>query len=382
MKISQLFTFVLLGAVTAGLNQVSAQAPVSAASQQSPGLIRVFVVSSKVANGRPANIFVVAANDRGMKFKTTSVETTDTTLPLTDFERYFVYEPVEFREAYALFQDRMYPEAIKAFRGVADMQKGIRDLPFSYAAFAEFYIAEAHRRMMNAAEMDKVDMEWLKKTLPMEGCLVQMDILDIWKKSFKKDWASVQTGVQSVLKARKNLSSGQRAQLLYLLALSYDAQNKTREAIDAFAESMLIDGIGSPEISKQAILKSLDIYMKNPELVEFFKTNPKPDAKIIPGIVREAAGLAGVWKSVFNFEEALPEKYNVLMPFRIEPPKPAPVPAEPAKDGKAAPAPVAGKDAKAPAAAAANAPVDAKKEGAAAPAKPEEAKAPVAPEKK
>lgn len=343
MKISQFLPFVCLGAlVISGTMPLSAQAPQNASA--TPGMTRVFVTSSKVNNGRPSAIYVLAANERGMKFKTTPVETTDTTLTLKDFDNYFVYEPVEFREAYDLFQERKYPEAIKAFQAVAELQKNLQDLPFSYNGYADFYIAECHRRMMNVAEMEKIDTARLKKVLPMESCLIQSDIYDLWKKAFKKEWPAVQTGVQSVFKAKKNLSNGQRAQLLFLLGQAYDAQNKIKEAIDTYAEAMLIDGAASPEISRPAIEKSLEIYMKNPELIEFFKSNPRPDAKIVPGIVREAAGLAGVWTKVFNFKEALPQKFQVLLPFRIEPPKPEPPAEAPAKPADA-------KDAKAPAAA-------------------------------
>lgn len=347
MKISQFLPFVCLGSlVISGTMSVSAQAPQNAPS--TPGMTRVFVTSSKVNNGRPSVIYVLAANDRGMKFKTTAVETVDTTLTLKDFDNYFVYEPVEFREAYDLFQQRKYPEAIKAFQAVAELQKSLQDLPFSYGGYADYYIAECHRRMMNVAEMEKIDTARLKKVLPMESCLIQSDIYELWKKAFKKEWPAVQAGVQSVFKAKKNLSNGQRAQLLFLLGESYDAQNKIKEAIDTYAEAMLIDGAASPEISRPAIEKSLEIYMKNPELVEFFKSNPRPDAKIVPGIVREAAGLAGVWTKVFNFKEALPQKFQVLLPFRIEPPKPEPPAEAPAKPADAA------KGAKAPAAPAAN----------------------------
>lgn len=372
MKISQFLPFVCLGAlVTSGTMSVSAQAPQNAPS--TPGMTRVFVTSSKVNNGRPSVIYVLAANDRGMKFKTTAVETVDTTLTLKDFDNYFVFEPVEFREAYDLFQERKYPEAIKAFQAVAELQKSLQDLPFSYAGYAEFYIAECHRRMMNTAEMEKIDTARLKHVLPMESCLIQSDIYELWKKAFKKEWPAVQAGVQSVLKAKKNLSNGQRAQLLFLLGQVYDAQNKIREAIDTYAEAMLIDGAGSPEISRPAIEKSLEIYMKNPELIEFFKSNPRPDAKIVPGIVREAAGLAGVWTKVLNFKEALPEKFQVLLPFRVEPPKaepPAEAPAKPA-DAKDAKAPAADGAKAAPAAAGAPAPAPAPAAGAApAPAAP------------
>lgn len=360
MKISQFLPFVCLGSlVISGAMQASAQAPDSGSQNHSatPGMTRVFVTSSKINNGRSSTIFVLAANDRGMKFKTTAVETVDTTLPLKEFDNYFVFEPVEFREAYDLFQDRKYPEAIKAFQAVAEQQKSLQDLPFNYTGYADFYIAECHRRMMNVAEMEKIDTARLKSVLPMESCLIQSDIYDLWKKSFKKEWPALQKGVEAVFKAKKNLSNGQRAQLLYLLGLAYDGQNKIKEAIDTYAEAMLIDGAASPEISRPAVEKSLEIYMKNPELIEFFKTNPGPDARIVPGIVREAAGLAGVWTKVFNFKEALPQKFQVLLPFRIEPPKPTPPAEAPAKPADAA------KDAKAPAA-----PADGAKPAPAAPA--------------
>lgn len=346
------FSIALLSTLAlSGLSSLSAQEP-----NPTAGLIRARVVSEQIRSGRPSDIYIVVGNDKGLRFKENPVQQGDVTLPLSAL-KYVIYEPLEFREALDLYKNRKYPQALQAFKKVADAYKNARELPYNFAALAEFYEIECHARMMNLAELAKADTAGLKKILPMGTVTKQLEVVDLWKLAEKKNWSALILECQKMLKSKAApLSNRQLAQVNYLLGLAYANTGKATEALDQFSTAQVIDSTESPEISKASILESLAIYDKKPEVVEFFAAPPQDPAKAanVPSAVRQAGSLVHALTGMLRLAPAAPKEYAKFQPYYKSPARPKQPAAPAAEEAKATAAPAApAAPAKAPAAPAA-----------------------------
>lgn len=289
------------------------------------------------ARGAAKNAYIVAANDRGMRIKSTVTEAGEgTTLPLTEV-KYFIYEPAEFRDAYDALKNKNYNEAIKLFRALQEANKHLTGLPWNYGAYAQFYEMEAQRLLGNIPEMLKIDRASLKKTLPMESVRTQISINDIWDKYAKSDWTGLLSDSQKMIDSRKDkLSTSQLAQLYFLLASANEGLKKTAEALDLYSIAAIIDGYNSPEITEKALLQSLKILGQNPAVATYMAGSPDP-AKVAPIPVQEMANIANLWKNTLTLNNPLPKQYEAFLPFYKAPQKPKEEPADkPAADAKPA----------------------------------------------
>lgn len=333
----------LFSILFAGLLGFAMTGGVQAQTANPREMARASVVSSKFDN---KVIYVIGGNDRGLKYKTTPVDQSENTVAMADV-RYFFIEPLEFRAAFDKYNNRQYAEALKGFKAVQDTYKYVRDIPNNYSTIAEFYAYECERRLMNIAALAQLDAAHMKKILPWDSVSTQLSINELWKLSEKKDWAALQTEAGKLQKrGTAKLTRAQLAQINYLQGCAYLGQNKLREALDAFGLAMLVDSTNSMEITREAILKSMEIYAADPAVKEFLKDNFTAGKKSLPQYVQEGAALMYMWKNILQISPNMPKQYERFLTFYKEPAKPeaaqpaeAPAPAAENKPAEAAPAP-------------------------------------------
>ena len=356
MKIMRLLSLLSVGVVALSFTGTAL------AQAQEEG-VRAFVQNKGADGSRPALIYIVSGNERGIKYKTTKVDLNDNSIGLDKID-YFFEEPLEYRAALDLYANRKYAEALKGFKAVQSTYASMKDIPYNYSLMAEYRAYSCELRLMNIAEVAKADTAKLRRMLPMDGLKNDLTIFDLWKVAHKKDWAALETAA----KKQKDLGYGrltraQIAQVSYLLGLAYSNLGQDEKALDVLGEAMLIDSSNSLEITKEAILRTMEIYSKDQTTAEFvknYKTAPK-DVQV-PRYVREGAALMNLWKNVYFISPELPKEYENYINFYVAPPKPQAKeePAKPADAKAPAEAPKA-TDAKAPEAAAKPAPAPKKK---------------------
>lgn len=265
-------------------------------------------------------IYVVSGDDKTIKYKATRVDLNDNSISLNDLNLFFE-EPLEYRAALDLFLNRKYKEALKAFKAVQKTYESVKDVPFNYSAMSALRALECEFKLMNAAEMAKADTAWLKKVLPMEGAKNQVAVFDLWKHVEKKDWASLEKEAKSLLE-KKKLPRAIVAQGSYLLGLAYANQGKAEDALNSFSEAMLIDSTNSIEITRESILRSMEIYSKDEGVVQFLQANASiPKGVAVPRKVKEGAALMHMWKNNLFISPTLPKEYEKFLGFYVAPPK-------------------------------------------------------------
>lgn len=334
MKLTPIFT-VLAGMALATTSVFGQGMSAETAAQ----LLRARIVSPQLNSNRPTAVLIVAANDKGIKFRENLIQADEPTISLSQV-KYFVLEPLDFREAYDLYKNADYVKALSGFKALKAKYQSTQLLPMSYYAMANFYEAECYRHLMNAEELAKVDLAAIAKALPLEGVKMQLDITNFWKRAFNKEWATLQLDIPKFIKSKEaKLTSEQRAQIYYLLGETYAGIDKAKEAIAAFSQSMISDARATPELLKAAGLATMALYAKDKGLIEFMAKNPDPANKkqAVPTAVREAAALLHVLKSGFGILAEIPQEYAKLYAFYKAPVVPkADKPSEKKEEGKVA----------------------------------------------
>lgn len=298
--------------------------------------------------GRGGLFYIVGGDDRAIKYKTLATEQGDTTISTSDV-RYYFLESVDFRTALDTYNNRKYAEAIKAFQAVQNKYKNVREVPYNYAALAEFYIAQCERRLMNTGAMARTDTAFLKKVLPWSAVTNQLAIFDLWKIAESKDWKKLQAQASKLRdRGLGKLTREEIVQVDYLLGLAYQRQDKKMEALASLTEAMVVDSTASIEITREAMLRCMEIYASDKEVQAYMKSHPAGPFGNVPLFIREGAALMYVWKNVMFISPEVPKKYENFLRYYQAPPKPVkkedkaaeakpaeqPAPAAPAEEKK------------------------------------------------
>ena len=280
-------------------------------------MLKANVVSPQINNGKMDRVYIVAANDKGIKYRQTLIQAEEPTIALSQV-KYFVLEPLDYREALDTFKNRQYAKALAAFRAVKAKYASSAELPLSYVGFAEYYESQALKKLENWADFAKVDRAALLKKMPLESLKLQLEVDTLLVRAFHKEWATLQIDVPKFLTSKKSkLNTAQRAEVEYVYGQTLQHTGKVDEAIAQYSNAMVFGAFKAPEMAKLSGLAIVDMLSKKKEVQEFFASNPDPANKKIsvPMPVREGAALLYVMKDVFGYIQEVPAPYAAFMPF-------------------------------------------------------------------
>jgi len=214
----------------------------------------------------------------------------------------FTCEPAEHAKAMELYQARKYKEARVLFAAVKERYRPLEGPDDNYATLAGYYEMECLRK--------SGDLEGLTTALPglPKGILTrefqqrQLELYVFWEAVRTKSWDRVSDLAKEHANVR--LPGDQRAQVDYCQGLALEALNQPGQAIVAYNSALTADAGASEDISRQASLRILGIYKKDPDVQAALK-RPDGGAKL-----NEAKAVAALYENSLGAGAPLPPEFK------------------------------------------------------------------------
>lgn len=271
------------------------------------------------AAGGSQRVWITAATKGNIRYQNQEQGGDSTEAAIAGIASIYLLEPAALSEALDLFQARQYAAAKTKFAAIKTAYHELRSLPDNPATLAGFFEMECLRKSGDLAGLAKALEGFDKSGLTRRNQLRQLDLYALWDAVRLKDWPRLQELATARLKER--LPGGQRAQVAWCLGVAHESQGKPREAIDAYQVALTADGGASEDLARDAALRVMRLYQKDPEVKAAMKEwgTPSQDAQS-PGHRRlaEAAALADLWELALGTGTPLPAEQKELLKFRAK----------------------------------------------------------------
>lgn len=271
--------------------------------------LRVSIVKT---NGEDLPAYVIKADDKVVQWKYTPDSSGVNTMQIAELKSIKFDDPDEWGDALGPFNAGDYEKAARLFGEIADKYKDIMILKGNPASKAKYLQIECIRQLGQYSKLGELLTEetlgLLNKSLDKQ-LEFQLAIDTAWAASSAGKWdivnqliaqhvlaKEVGEGERRLPEFRKELAQSQAVQLIYMRALSAEANGNKEGALDDFYRTFTLGFGNEPRLSGKAMLKALAILVENPEL-------ENERAKL-----KEVHALATLYKDGFGMGE-IPAEY-------------------------------------------------------------------------
>jgi hypothetical protein len=271
------------------------------------------------AAGGSERVWIISATHDKVRYQTQEKGGDPVEAPVANSASIYLLEPAALSEALDLFQARQYVAAKTKFAAIKKAYHAIRSLPDNPATIAGYFEMECLRKSGDLAGLAKALEAFDKSGLTRRNQLRQLDLYALWDAVRLKDWPRVNELATARLKER--LPGGQRAQVAWCLGVAHESQDKPREAIDAYQTALTADGGASEDLARDAALRVMRLYQKDPEVKAAMKQWDTPAADPQSTGYRrlaEAAAIADLWELALGGGAPLPAEHKELLKFRAK----------------------------------------------------------------
>lgn len=291
--------------------------------------LRARAVNSSIRNGNPTDIFILSANGPAIQF----VETKESQAPMQQmasaFKTLYIFETDDFVDAKVDMENRKYQDARNKFAALVTKYASTLPIKDSLSARAAVNELECAMRMMDWAGVKGLLAKFpIRANTLSQSDQDDLEVARIMATIPDKNWNDLKTKASAFLATKKSATRLQQARMKYALGAAALATDKAPEALDAFADAVVLLHGSDDNLGSAAILHSLDAYLRLPDVVQFM-ANPvvatvletrksKPDAVLADSMmrerplnVREGAALYQINSLMFP-DKKLPEKYDVF----------------------------------------------------------------------
>jgi tetratricopeptide (TPR) repeat protein len=250
--------------------------------------------------GRSTRIELVAATRTSVRYRIPGGSKDVLDFVLKDGATVFVSEPRDFTEAMDLYQARNYAEARARFIAVKERYRPIEGLEDSTSTLAAFYEMECLRKEGDLEGLAMALQKFAKGPLSREYQVRQLELYVFWDAVRTKSWERLETLAKERVNMR--LPGDQRAQIAYCQGLALENLERPEEALISYNIAMTADAGASEEITRQAALRILGIYHRDPEVRSALKI-PENGKEVVP--LKAAAKLAAAKAMAHLFQRSL-----------------------------------------------------------------------------
>ena len=203
--------------------------------------------------------WIVAANDKVVRYKETENSTVYRDLRLAAAKVYFL-EPPEFTEAMELFKSRNYAEAKDKFEACARIYKKVDEIKGNYSTLATFFQMECLRKLEDLAQLSPLIESLNFELLARTEHHTQVKIYSVfWEAVRTKSWSRLDAIASDPERRNLKVSGGLRAQMSYCHGLALEGIDKPIQALTAYNHAFVSDFAASEEITRKAALNCLRI---------------------------------------------------------------------------------------------------------------------------
>ena len=222
--------------------------------------------------------------------------------------------PLEFALAMDLYQARKYAAAREKFTALKQACHSLAAAPDHPATLAGFYEMECCRKLGDLDRLAAALPRFVQTPLTRKQALRQLDLYPLWLLVREKNWPRLEAAAENLTDER--LPGDQRAQVAYCHALALEGLGRPADALAAYQTAITADGGGSEEITRQAVLRILQIHLADPGVRAAMKhpdaSGQNPAARLD---LAEAAALAALFELSLGGETPLPAEFRVFLRF-------------------------------------------------------------------
>ena len=265
-------------------------------------------------DGRSTRIELVAATRTSVRYRIPGGSKDVLDFVLKDGATVFVSEPRDFAEAMDLYQARKYAEARVRFIAVKERYRPIEGLEDSVSTLAAFYEMECLRKEGDLDGLAAALQKFTKGPLSREYQARQLELYVFWDAVRTKSWERLEALAKE--RANMRLPGDQRAQIAYCQGLALENLHRTDEALISYNIAITADAGASEEITRQAALRILGIYQRDPEVQSALKSRGVGNA-IVPlkaaGKLAAAEAMASLFQRSLGAGPPLPKDFREFL---------------------------------------------------------------------
>ncbi len=223
-------------------------------------------------------------------------------------------EPPEFSQAMDLYQARKYIEARETFRILKKSFQSQAAAPNNYSTLAGFYEMECSRRLGDFESLGSLLAGFDNLPLIRNHHRQQLDLYPLWLLVKDENWLELETASAKLTDIK--LPGDQRAQVAYCHAIALEGLNRPTEALAFYHTAITADAGGSEEITRQAVLRILQIHLDDPAVKAGLtgeKTFIKDENQTARHHLQEAKALARLYVLSLGGGAALPPEFRVFL---------------------------------------------------------------------
>lgn len=265
-------------------------------------------------DGRSTRIELVAATRTSVRYRIPGGSKDVLDFVLKDGATVFVPEPRDFAEAMDLYQARKHAEARARFVAVKERYRPIEGLEDSVSTLAAFYEMECLRKEGNLDGLAAALQKFTKGPLSREYQARQLELYVFWDAVRTKSWERLETLARE--RSNMRLPGDQRAQIAYCQGLALENLQRSDEALISYNIAITADAGASVEITRQAALRILGLYHRDPEVIAALKIRalgketapPKAAAKLA-----SAEAMANLFQRSLGAGLSLPSEFREFL---------------------------------------------------------------------
>lgn len=285
-------------------------------------------------DGETLQVYVTAATKTAIRYKVSPVATDYVDAKISDFATIYLMDPPEYSEALDLFEGRKYKEAQEMLAKLKETAKPVATLKDNHHTLSAFHELECMRKLGDYESLSTALQSFVKEPLTRDYQIRQLDLYVMWDAVRTKSWDKLLAMASQ--RDAETLPGDQRAQVAYCKGLALENLDRGAEALIEYGVAMTADAGASEQVTQNAALNSLGIYLKDEAVQAAITAWGTEEAnKNSPGHTRllEAGALAKFYEKFLSAGKPLPADLKALTKYGEEKAKEAPAPA------KEAPAP-------------------------------------------
>ena len=268
------------------------------------------------AEGEPFRAWIIAATTTQIRYKVTNVAAAFVDAKILDFTTIHLMDPPEFSAAMDLLEGRKYKEAQEKFAQVKSVSKPIAAMKDNHYTLSSYYEMECMRQLGDYKGLQTALQSFVKEPLTRDYQLRQLDLYVMWEAVRQKAWDKLV--IVASERDAETLPGDQRAQVAYCKGLALDNLGRGEEALIEYGIAITADSGASEQVTEQAALNALGIYLKNEQVQTAIKdwgtTNENKNSQGYNRLL-EAVALADFYKKYLSIGKPLTEDYKKLLKF-------------------------------------------------------------------
>lgn len=285
-------------------------APAQAQVDQAPAYL--------IKGSKAAKVWLKDATKKAVRYTTKKGAVNFKDERLASVKVYFL-QPDEFTEAMLAYQSRDYAGAQKKFGECVKAYKRFEEVQGNYSTLARFYEMECARKQDNLTALGSMMSKFISKPLVNEDHRLQIEINEVfWDAVKKKAWSRLIAVAEDPKWQDRKLPGSIRAQIAYVTGLSYEAEEKTLKALNAYNRAFTADFAASEVIARKAALacfRMLDRHEATKLAKKLYGTDDYSDRSEGAFYLKEGAALISLWDKSLGGGKPLPAEYNYFKKF-------------------------------------------------------------------